>query len=131
MIRIITSALILITFTISTLAQSIVIEGTIKDANDKEVLPYASIFLKKNYFGTISNTKGDFKIVIPPENKADSLVISYIGYKEQTYSISEINEPLEIYLEQDQTSLNEVVITNLTAESIVKKAIKKINTYLG
>jgi hypothetical protein len=90
------------------------------------VLPYASIFLKKSYFGTISNTNGDFKIVIPPENKADSLVISYIGYKEQTYSISEINEPLEIYLEQDQTSLNEVVITNVTAESIVKKAIKKI-----
>ncbi|WP_417887574.1 carboxypeptidase-like regulatory domain-containing protein [Zunongwangia sp.] len=107
-------------------AQNIVIEGVIKDSERKEALPYANIFLQENYFGTVSNQNEQFKIIIPEEKRNDSLVISFIGYKTQTLSISKIKNPLKVFLKADLVPLNEVIITGYTAESIIKKAIKKI-----
>ncbi|WP_117884230.1 serine hydrolase [Aureibaculum luteum] len=124
--RIITIFLIYFLFSTITNAQNIVIEGVIKDSEQKEALPYANIFLQENYFGTISNQNGQFKIVIPQEKRNDSLVVSYIGFKTQTFSISNIKNPLEVFLKEDETTLKEVVITGYTAESIIKKAIEKI-----
>ncbi len=76
--RIIATFLIYILFSTITIAQNIVIEGVIKGYEQKEALPYANVFLQKNYFGTVSNLNGQFKIIIPEEKRSDSLVISYI-----------------------------------------------------
>ena len=111
-----------------TIGQNIVIEGVIKDSKQKGALPYANIFLQKNYSGTVSNQNGQFRIIIPAEKSSDSLVVSYIGYKTQTFSITNTKSPLEVFLEEDRSTFKEVVITGYTAESIVKKAIDKIST---
>jgi CubicO group peptidase (beta-lactamase class C family) len=110
----------------SIFGQNIVIEGVIKGSEQKEALPYANVFLQENYFGTVSNQNGKFKIIIPEEKSSDSLVISYIGYKTQKFSISNIKNPFVVFLIEDLATLNEVVITGYTAESIIKKAIEKI-----
>lgn len=112
-------------FTITS-AQNIVIEGVIRNSVQKEVLPYANVFLQENYFGTISNENGHFKIIIPEEKRSDSLVVSYIGYKTQIFCISKIKKPLDVFLEEDLATLNEIVITGYTAETIIKKALYKI-----
>lgn len=125
--RIIVTFLVYFLFSTITSAQNIVIEGVIKDSEQKEALPYANIFLKANYFGTISNQNGQFKIIIPEEKGIDSLVISYIGYKTQSFSISQIKKTLIVFLEEDPATLKEVVITGYTAESIIKRAIEKIS----
>lgn len=123
--RIIATFFVYFLFQTITIAQNIVIEGVIKDSEQKEVLPYANIFLQKNYLGTISNQKGQFKIIIPEDKRNDSLVVSYIGYKTQNFSISEIKNPLVVFLEEAPATLNEVVITWYTAETIINRAIEK------
>ena len=124
--RIITLALILSFFSTNINAQNIVIEGVIKDSERKEILPFANVYLQKNYLGTISNKKGEFKITIPSDKKNDSLVISYIGYNSQKISIASIKNPIEVFLIENQLTLNEVIVTGYTANSIIKKAIAKI-----
>jgi hypothetical protein len=124
--RIIATFFVFFLFQTITIAQNIVIEGVIKDSEQKEVLPYANIFLQKNYLGTISNQNGQFKIIIPEDKRNDSLVVSYIGYKTQNFSISEIKNPLVVFLEEVPATFNEVVITGYTAETIINRAIEKI-----
>src|SRR5690606_14484127 len=52
------------------------------------------------------------------------------GYKTKRIPISEIKNQLVVYLEEEETSLNEVVVTTYTANSIVRKAIQNIpNNY--
>jgi hypothetical protein len=126
--RIIATFLVYFYFSTIIIAQNILIEGVIKDSEQKEALPYANIFLQESYSGTISNLNGQFRIIIPEEKRSDSLVVSYIGYKTQTFSISKIKKHLEVFLEKDLHSLNEVIITEYTAESIVKQAIEKISS---
>lgn len=118
--------LILLLFSIVTHAQNIIIEGVIKDSKEKEILPYASIYLQKSSLGTISNNKGQFKIVIPQEKSNDSLVISFIGYHTQKIQLSTIENPLQIFLEENTATLDELIITGYTAQSIIKKAIERI-----
>lgn len=130
--RIIATFLVYFLFSTITIAQNIVIEGVIKEAKSKEALPYANIFLQKDFLGTISNQYGQFKIILPQEKGNDSLVISYLGYKTQTIRISTVKNPLEIFLNEDQGILNEVVIVGYTAETIIKKALEKIpNNYFS
>jgi CubicO group peptidase (beta-lactamase class C family) len=124
--RIIATFLVYFLFSTIIIAQNIVIEGVIKDSEQKEALPYANIFLQENYFGTISNQNGLFKIIIPEEKRNDNLIVSYIGYKTQSFSISKIKKPLVVFLEKNPATLNEAVITGYTAEYIIKRAIKKI-----
>jgi len=124
--RIITIILVLSFFLTKTNAQNIVVEGVIKDFERKEILPFANIYLQKNYFGTVSNKKGEFKIIIPLDKKNDSLVISYIGYNSQKISVTSIKKPLEVFLIKNQMTLNKFVVTGYTANSIIKNAIAKI-----
>ncbi len=124
--RILTTILFYFILSVVSYGQQILIEGVVKDWKTKEALPYANVFLKENYFGTMSNQNGDFKILIPQRNSHDSLVVSFIGYKTQTISLSSIESPLEIFLKEDLITLSEVVITAYTVESIINKAIEKI-----
>ena len=126
MSRIITIILILFFFPTNTNAQNIIVEGVIKDSERKEILPFANIYLQNNYLGTISNEKGAFKITISSDIKNDSLVISYIGYNSQKISIASIKSPIEVFLVENQVTLDEVIVTGYTANSIIEKAISKI-----
>lgn len=107
-------------------AQYLVIEGIVKDEVTKEPLPYANVFFKNAGLGTITNTLGEFRILVPNEAKHDSLVVSFIGFKSKFTLIDAQYKPLTILLEEEATNLREVVITGFTAKTIVEKAIKNI-----
>lgn len=111
---------------ISQVNDNIVIEGAIFNAVSKEPLPFATISLPDNRVGTISNIKGEFRIIIPSTNKSDSLRISYVGFKSIKHKISEIANGAQFFLVEDLQALEEVVITGLTAQAILEKAIQKI-----
>lgn len=127
-------ALIIFLFLISLLtsvnAQNIVVEGTIRNIKSNEPIAFANIYLKTSYLGTVSNEKGYFKIVIPQDQKNDSLAFSHIGYKSKTLIIPNSNAVLKIFLEENETSLNEVIVIGYTANSIIEKAINRVpNNY--
>ena len=66
-----------------------------------------SIVVKGTSTGTITDFNGNFSINLPEGRK--ELVISYIGYKEQTVTVTG-NGPVNVKMISDTQALDEVVV---------------------
>ena len=92
-----------------------------------EPLPYANVIVKNYNLGTVSNGNGHFKLIVPPQLQSDSLAVTFIGYKKQSYKISELSDNATIILKQNSFDLAEVSITALSAEAIIATALEKVS----
>ena len=82
--------LILMLFTIaitSTRAQVIFVKGIVKDAHNEEPIPFASVQLNTIQRGTVTDTTGNFYLEFS-KGKADSVIITYVGYARKAMAIS-------------------------------------------
>ena len=117
-------------FASSAIAQ-IELKNKILDLSTLMPLENASIYIENTTIGTISNSDGKFLLVVPNEYAKDSLVISSIGYKSFKTPVDEFDNQLEIYLQEDIASLDEVVLIAesrpKTGNDIVLKAIEKLS----
>ena len=90
----------------------------------------ASIYVKNTTIGTVSNSDGKFVLLVPNEFKNDTLIISSIGYKSFKTPVNEFDNSLEIYLEEDIASLDEIVLVAetrpKTGNDIVLRAIERL-----
>ncbi|MBU1011408.1 MAG: TonB-dependent receptor [Bacteroidetes bacterium] len=97
--------------------QKIVVTGTIISAFDKLALPGATIIEKGVPLnGTTSNIDGKFTLAVSGENAI--LRITFIGMKSLEVPINANGTPLEIMMEEDNFSLEEVIVTGY---GIIKK----------
>lgn len=108
------------------------IYGKVLDSKTKEPLPFASIILQNNNLGVISNLEGDFRIANKTLFHSDSLIISFIGYKDFSIPIKKLmkNETNTILLIPISINITEVNIVasakKIDSKSIIKRAIKNI-----
>ncbi|MDJ1505709.1 SusC/RagA family TonB-linked outer membrane protein [Xanthocytophaga agilis] len=111
---------ILIFFVCSTriLAQNTPIRGKVLEGTSKEPLIGASVTVKGERIGTITDAKGEFSLSVPPNA---ILEISSIGYVTQSVTVGN-QTMLTITLAEDLTNLGEVVVTALG----IKKEQKKL-----
>jgi Ca-activated chloride channel family protein len=89
------------------------ITGTVMDMANSP-LPGVTIVIMGTTTGTITDIKGAFAITVP--NESATLIFSYIGYKTQKVRINS-QVPLAIIMEEELTSLQEVVVMDYIAES--------------
>lgn len=93
-------------------AQKFTIEGIIYDKKSKETLPGASILIENTKIGTSTDLNGKF--CLTNVNKGNyNLIISYVGYKTDTIKnlmVKSNLKNLEIFLEENSLSLNEVSV---------------------
>ncbi|TVR78203.1 MAG: TonB-dependent receptor [Saprospirales bacterium] len=94
-------------------AQSGIIKGKVFDASNRELIPFANVFLTSEEAGTTTDIYGEFLLKnIPPGTH--ELRISFVGYRTKILSEIEVpaNRPLEleIELEPSRTDLEEVVV---------------------
>lgn len=86
---------------------------------DKETpLEGASVYLNNTTTGTITNTKGAFRLEV--ENGHYDLVISYLGYQTISYPINTttVEDNLVFQLEEQPDQLDEVVIKKTVYDDI-------------
>ncbi|MBA3679746.1 MAG: carboxypeptidase-like regulatory domain-containing protein [Bacteroidetes bacterium] len=108
----------------SIIAQSdITISGSVVDAINNEPLSFATVSLKKQMIGIITNESGYFDLRVPANLTDDSLVISYFGYKTQTFSLKTVSSPLNVRLKQTSVALNEIIVKPQPPEFYIKLAI--------
>lgn len=113
--------------------KSVTVSGNTKDKTTKLALPFVNISLKssndnKLITGTITNEEGRFSLA---NIKSGNYILefSFIGYKTKTQSVyvgslSEFLDQGTIELEEDATTLQEVVVvskTNTVSEKMDKK----------
>lgn len=103
---------LLLSLTINSFSQERIINGQIKDAENKTYLNYANIGILNKNTGTVSNSDGKFTLKINEKiNENDLVSFSYVGYQTKTITISKLNFLNNIIeLEPENNQLNEVVV---------------------
>ena len=94
------------------------ISGIVIDASTKEPLPGASIILKENKgMGVVTDFDGKFFIEVPQGTSA--LLVSFVGYEEETVNVTGGNmENLEIKLTEKTTEIEDVVVTGMAPRKV-------------
>ncbi|MDE2827077.1 MAG: TonB-dependent receptor [Bacteroidota bacterium] len=92
--------------------QSFTINGTVRDAETGETLPYANVFIMQTSQGATTNVDGNF-VLLGVEPGKYELRISYLGYNDTFLEIDTANldGPLDIGINQVSTYLDEVLVT--------------------
>ena len=82
-------------------ASPVVVRGMVIDAEDKEPVIGAAVFIDGTKKGVVTNVDGQFALKLPPDT---SLVISYIGCKDKKVRVSSLlsSDNNVIMLEEDE-----------------------------
>ncbi|MDD3038019.1 TonB-dependent receptor [Bacteroides sp.] len=101
------------------------ITGTVYEEDKITPVIGANVQIKGTTVGTVTNTKGIFKLNAKP---TDLLIVSYIGYGSQEVPINN-NTQLKIVLKADEELLDEVVVTawGRQTKSTMVGAVSTIN----
>jgi hypothetical protein len=108
LIRCLTLALLYLFVCATTaLAQVYQVQGTVRDANSREKLPFVSIVVNDGETGTTTNLEGQYQL--RHSRPITSLRFSYVGYTPQTVSPDSLSR-IDIALYPAAALLREVVI---------------------
>ncbi|MDR2843113.1 MAG: TonB-dependent receptor [Candidatus Symbiothrix sp.] len=95
-------------FSLPTFAQPSKIEGRVLDRKSNEPLIGVNVSLVGEKAGTVSNQDGSFTITAA--SFPATLSFSYLGFRTMEIDIYEYSQPLTIFLSENLTLLNEVVV---------------------
>lgn len=106
------------------------IKGKVTDFMTYEAIENASVYIENTSIGTITNADGKFALRVPQANLADTLVISSIGFKSFKTAITDFEEGMDIFLEEDIAPLDEVVVVADTrpksGNEVMERAIERL-----
>jgi len=111
-------------------SQQLTISAKVQDAETGEPLGFASVGIKGQAFGTISNDYGEFDFHFPPEHRNDILVVSMLGYKNFEAPIWTLltGGVQVIKLQKSPIVLQEIVVSDtLTGGDILRIALSRID----
>lgn len=104
-----------------------VVKGRLLDQVTGAPLPFASIGIPEKGIGISSNTDGYFQLKVPNGLIDYSLRISYMGYKNQEIPLALMRgNQMDIMMETDLISMQEVIIRYYDPYAIIRKALEKI-----
>lgn len=106
-------------------AQNLQEAGGIVVDEHQTTLPYVSLKIGKQ-LATMTNADGEFLVKYSDAMRKDSLIISYIGYKNLKFSMSELHKAMKIQLTPSVVNLKEIIIRPVSAEFIIRQALKNI-----
>ena len=95
----------------TTLAQEFAIEGRIMD-KESQGIPFAALGIVKYGYGTVTFEDGSFSLQLKKKYLEDTLIVSALGYKREHIPISRfINQKGKVYLDEEVSTLDEIVVT--------------------
>ncbi len=110
-----------------TIPQSyITIQGTVLDYTTNQPLPCATISVKNEPLGTITNSNGKFSFLVPKKYKSSKLYISSLGYQSAELPIPPQDTTICIITKQISIPINEIKIIYMPAEEIIKRVRNNI-----
>jgi len=109
------------------------IHGRVVDFNTGEALEYVSIGVLNTRYGTITDERGEFSLVVTDLSPDSTLRISMIGYHSQTFSLRELkNESRVIQLVVKPVQIGEVTVKPFgEARKIGTTGFNRIGNWCG
>lgn len=105
----------------------LIINGHVIDAITGENLPFANLSILSKSLGSISNENGYFKLKVPSSCIEDSIVISYMGYRNAIIPIKDLSViDNKIYLEKNVLKLKEAIIRIQNPKELISQSIHKV-----
>jgi iron complex outermembrane recepter protein len=94
--------------------QTVKFSGTVKETDNKTVVPFAKVLIKDSNMGAVTDVDGKFSITVDFQGaKEKVLIIRFTGFKEYTQVLTSSSATtLDIKLESEVMSLNEVVVSS-------------------
>lgn len=92
-------------------------------------LPYVNIFIEGTTIGTATNMDGHYNLNVP---QGSAIVFRYIGFEDNTQVVEHINQKINVELQVQSITTDEVIITadaEDPAYPIIRKAIAKRDYY--
>lgn len=103
------------------------IYGSVYDKKTGEPLAFANVAILGKSVGSVTNEEGNFNLKITEDHITDTMVISYIGYKNTYLPVSQLSlYSNKIYLEEDQFQIQEVVIRIEDPKLILHEALQNV-----
>lgn len=88
------------------------LRGIVVD-DTKQPLPGVTVSLKGSTRKTTTDVNGMFSMTMPNASKNATLVLTYIGMKTQTVRVADIAKMVNVTMQEDDNSINEVVVTGM------------------
>ena len=119
--------LVILLFTGSSIMAQRTVQGKVTDISTGEPLPAVSVVVQGTTTGTSTGTDGTYSIVVT--SGASSLSFSFIGYLTQNVPLQD-RSVIDVYLKEDVTLLNEVVVIGYGEQSRTKMttSVSKLDT---
>lgn len=108
----------------SAIAQDRTVSGRVSSTSDGTAIPGVNVVIKGTTNGTTTDMDGNYKLSTP---EAATLVFTYIGYADQEVVVGN-QSVIDIALEEDVTSLSEVVVTAFGVEREKKSLGYSVST---
>lgn len=92
------------------------VSGTVRDANDKALLPGVSVLIKGTSFGVATDANGFYRLNIPPDLQKKTIVLAFnaVGYNHAEMLMT--SSSMNIELNQANSQLQEVVVAGTAME---------------
>lgn len=106
------------------------ITGLVRDAQTRNPIAYASVFIDQAEVGTVTNADGGFILKVDKGLQATHFSITHLGYRGARFRIADYlgNQRHEFLIEPTSVLLQEVVVRPNDARSLVEQAIAKITS---
>jgi hypothetical protein len=109
--RVLSQVLVLLSFifSASAFAQQTTVKGKVTDAGSGDPLPFVNLILKGTSIGATTDFDGNY--TIKTSTQADSIIVSYVGYKTRSKSIvNGTAQVINFQLEESALNLQEIVV---------------------
>jgi outer membrane receptor protein involved in Fe transport len=107
--RYLASSLMAVLFSIAAYAQTVTINGTVRNSSSKETVPAVSVSVKGTTKGTYTNSDGEFSISVAKLPVV--LVFSSIGYEDQEITVSDASKAVSVDFKVSTALGQEVVVS--------------------
>jgi len=108
------------------------ITGIVIDNESNEPLPYATIGLKNEGKGTVSNNNGEFGLKIASGSFSDTIVVSYLGYIGREIPVRQsLGNNFTIAMTREFISIPEIIIRNQIPQEVINRTISAVPRNYG
>jgi hypothetical protein len=105
------------------------VSGVIKDAQTKQPIAFATVFIPGANMGTVSNLNGVFSLKVLKSLNATEFGVSHLGYHTTLFPITENNgQGQEFLIAAHSVTLEEVIVQAVDPRQLMKQALGNAST---